>query len=137
MTLSVNLPTEKFLYCHHLDRQNKKGGGVGILSSSKLRCTLRNDLTSKLPESECITIDIALRSGEHCLVSSMYRPPNSDIPTFLASYSSLLCAMKKECPNGTIVGLDHNMDFLKACTHQQRNDFIQLNLDLGMIPMIT
>ena len=70
---------------------------MGILSSSKLRCTLRNDLTSKLPESECITIDIALRSGEHCLVSSMYRPPNSDIPTFLASYSLLLCAMKKEC----------------------------------------
>ena len=122
---------------HHLDRQNKKGGGVGILSSSKLRCTLRNDLTSKLPESECITIDISLRSGEHCFVSSMYRPPNSDIPTFLASYSSLLCAMKKECLNGTIVGLDHNMDFLKACTHQQTNDFIQLNLDLGMIPMIT
>ena len=24
---------------HHLDRKNKKGGGVGILSSSKLRCT--------------------------------------------------------------------------------------------------
>ena len=110
---------------------------MGILSSSKLRCTVRNDLTSKLPESECITIDIALRSGEHCLVSSMYRPLNSDIPTFLASYSSLLCAMKKECPNGTIIGLDHNMDFLKACTHQQTNDFIQLNLDLGMIPTIT
>ena len=122
---------------HHLDRQNKKGGGVGILSCSKLRCTLRNDLTSKLPESECITIDVALRSGEHCLVSSMYRLPNSDIPTFLASYSSLLCVMKKECPNGTIVGLDHNMDFLKACTHRQTNYFIQLNLDLGMILTIT
>ena len=67
----------------------------------------------------------------------MYRPLNSDIPVFLASYSSLVCVMKKECPNGTIVGLDHNMDFLKACSHQLTNDFIQLNLDLGMIPTIT
>ena len=67
----------------------------------------------------------------------MYRPPNSEIPVFLASYSSLVCAMKKECPNGTIVGLDHNLDFLKAHSHQLTNDFIQLNLDLGMIPTIT
>ena len=117
---NFSLPGYEF---HHLDRQNKKGGGVGILSSSKLRCILRSDLTSRLPESECVTIDIALRNGEQCLVSSMYRPPNSDIPTFLASYSSLVCAMKKECPNGTIVGLDHNMDFLKACFHQQTNDY--------------
>ena len=122
---------------HHLDRQNKKGGGVGILASSKLRCTVRNDLTSRLPESECITIEITMRNGEHCLVSSMYRPPNSEIHVFLASYSSLICAMKKECPNGTIVGLDHNLDFLKASSHQLNSDFIQLNLDLGMIPTIT
>ena len=122
---------------HHLDQPNKKGGGVGILSSSKLRCILRNDLTSRLSESECITIDITICNGKHCLVCSMYRPPNSDIPVFLASYSSLVCAMKKECPNDTIVGLDHNLDFLKACSHHQTNDFIQHNLDLGMIPTIT
>ena len=122
---------------HHLDRQNRKGGGVGILASLKLRCSLRNDLTSTLDESECITVDITKRNGEHCLVSSMYRPPNSDIPTFLASYNSLVYAMRKECPNGTIVGLDHNLDFLKACSHGQMNDFTQYNLDLGMIPIIT
>ena len=122
---------------HHIDRKNKKGGGVGILSSARLRCTVKNDLNSNLPESECITIEIALKNGAHCLVSSMYRPPNSEIPVFLASYSSLICAMKKECPNGTIVGLDHNLDFLKAHSHQLTNDFIQLNLDLGMIPTIT
>ena len=122
---------------HHLDRKKKKGGGVGILSSTRLRCAVRNDLSSNLPESECITIEMSLKNGAHCLVSSMYRPPNSEIPVFLASYSSLICAMKKECPNGTIVGLDHNLDFLKAHSHQLTNDFIQINLDLGMIPTIT
>ena len=78
------------------DRIHKKGGGVAILASSKLCCNIRLDLAANLEESECITIEITLRNGGHCMVSSMYRLPNSDTLTFLASYNSLICAMKKE-----------------------------------------
>ena len=67
----------------------------------------------------------------------MYRLPNSEISMFLASYSSILCAMKKDSPKGLIIGLDHNMDFLKAQQHHLTNEFIQLNLDFGMVPTIT
>ena len=67
----------------------------------------------------------------------MYHPPNSDIPTFLASYNSLVCAIKKERPKGIIIGLDHNLDFLKSDKHSTTNDFIQNNLDFGLIPTIT
>ena len=67
----------------------------------------------------------------------MYRLPNSEISMFLASYSSILCAMKKDGPKGLIIGLDHNMDFLKAQQHHLTNEFIQLNLDFGMVPTIT
>ena len=67
----------------------------------------------------------------------MYRPPNSDIPTFITSYSSLLCAIKKDNPKGIIVGLDHKLDFLKADRHNTTNEFIQCNLDFGLIPTIT
>ena len=119
------------------DRVHKKGGGVAILVSSKLRCTDRPDLASKLEESECMTIEIKLKNGDCCLVSSMYHPPNSDTSTFLASYNSLICAMKKEKPKGIIIGLDHNLDFLKADKHQATNDFVQNNLDFGLIPTIT
>ena len=121
----------------HQDRKNKRRGGVAILVSSKLRCCMRTDLSSKLAESECITVDIALKNGRHCIISSMYRPPNSDIPVFLASYNSLVCAMKKENPKGIIIGLDHNLDFLKSDKHCTTNDFIQNNLDFGLIPTIT
>ena len=78
-----------------------------------------------------------LRNGDCCLVSSMYRPPNSDAQTFLASYNSLICVMKKENPKGIIIGLDHNLDFLKADKHQATNEFIQGNLDFGLIPTVT
>ena len=45
--------------------------------------------------------------------------------------------MKKEKPKGIIIGLDHNLDFLKADEHQATNDFIQGNLDFGLIPTVT
>ena len=45
--------------------------------------------------------------------------------------------MKKENPKGIIIGLDHNLDFLKADKHQATNDFIQGNLDFGPIPTVT
>ena len=122
---------------HRQDRLHKKGGGIAILISSKLRSVIRHDLSSKLEESECITLEIMLRNGDRCLVSLMYRPPNSNAQTFLASYNSLICAMKKENPKGIIIGLDHNLDFLKADKHQATNDFIQGNLDFGLIPTIT
>ena len=67
----------------------------------------------------------------------MYHPSNSDIPVFLASYTSLVCAIKKEHPKGIIIGLDHNLDFLKSDKHCTTNDFIQNNLDFGLIPTIT
>ena len=119
------------------DRLHKKGGGIAILISSNLRSVIRHDLSSKLEESECLTLEIRLRNGDRCLVSSMYRPPNSNTQRFLASYNSLICAMKRENPKGIIIGLDHNLDFLKADKHQATNDFIQSNLDFGLIPTVT
>ena len=107
------------------------------MASSKLHCTTRPDLASKLEESECMTIEIKLKNGDYCLVSSMYHPPNSDTSMFLASYNSLICAMKKEKPKCILIGLDHDLDFLKANKHQATNDFVQNNLEFGLIPTIT
>ena len=56
------------------DCLHKKGGVVAILASSKLCCTDRPDLSSKLEESQCMTLEIRLKNGECCLVSSMYCP---------------------------------------------------------------
>ena len=57
---------------HRQDRLHKKGGGIAILISSNLRSVIRHDLSSKLEESECVTLEIRLRNGDRCLVSSMY-----------------------------------------------------------------
>ena len=130
----VNIPGYEM---YRQDRSHKRGGGVAILTSTRLRCVLRPELSSKIEESECVTLELLLRNGDKCLISLMYHPPNSDSHTFLASYNSLVCAMKKEQPKGIIIGLDHNLDFLKSDKHQPTSDFIQSNLDFGLIPTVT
>ena len=44
----------------------------------------------------------------------------------------------KKIPNcELVIGLDHNMDFIKSNLHRQTSEFISLNLDLLMMPLIS
>ena len=121
----------------HCCRPHKHGGGVGILVSKNLRYTKCNSITSRMVENECITIEIELRSHEKCIISSMYRPPNVNIQSFQCCYNSLVCEMNILCPKAIIIGLDHNLDFLKSESHCSTSQFIQHNLDFNLIPTIT
>ena len=65
---NIDVPGYEF---YHIDRHNKKGGGVGILIKNEIR----HELAVKLKfESECfenISLLVALRNGRKLLVSSM------------------------------------------------------------------
>ena len=37
----------------------------------------------------------------------------------------------------TILGMDHNLDFLKQETHSKTHEFVELNLDNALLPVIT
>ena len=131
---TINVPGYKF---YHIDCQNKREGGVGILIKSEIRHTL--DVKLRF-ESECfenISLCIELRNGKKLLVSSMYRPPNTDARKFLDEYGKLLVEMKRIPNCDLVIGLDHNMDLVKMSTHRLTSEFISLNLDLSMMPVIT
>ena len=130
----VKIPGYKFV---HKCRQDRKGGGVGILVSGNLRFFELNDLTSDVRENEVVTAELTLRTGKRCIVSSMYRAPNTAPLVFQCCYNSLVCAMKTTKPYAIIIGLDHNLDFLKSIHHGSTNDFIHSNLDMGLVPAIT
>ena len=121
----------------HCCRTNKRGGGVGILVSKNLRYKMCNSITSCMAENECITIELELRSRDKCIISSMYRPPNVNIQSFQCCYNSLVCEMNKLHPRAIIIGLDHNLDFLKSVDHGGTSQFIHHNLDFNLIPTIT
>ena len=121
----------------HCCRPHKCGGGVRILISKNLRYTKCNTITSCMVENECIAIELELRSQEKCVISSMYQPPNVNIQSFQCCYNSLICEMNKLRLKAIIIGLDHNLDFLKSESHGGTNQFIQHNLDFNLIPTIT
>ena len=130
----VIIPNYKYVGKH---RENKKGGGVGFLIHDSMTFIERNDIT--LPhksELEYLFIEIKTKKT-NIVVGSLYRPPHSKEKQFIKDYKNLVTQMKKEKNKGLIMGMDHNMDLLKASKHKQTQDFLDYNLDQEMLPSIT
>ena len=70
------------------------------------------------------------------MCGSLYRPPNTDLGKFLREYELLLIKTNKKWKN-VILGLDHNLDFLKSSTHKGTQTFVQMTLEHGLVPTIT
>ena len=117
------------------NRIGKKGGGVAILLTDKYRCRTL-DIKFISPEFESVFIKLELHNGECVGLGSIYRPPNTDPKKFNEEYCAIISQLKKECQN-VVIGLDHNMDFLKSNKHESTQDFINQNLKLGMLPTVT
>ena len=117
------------------NRIGKKEGGVAILLADKYRCKTL-DIKFISPKFESVFIKLELHNGECVGLGSIYRPPNTDPKKFNEEYCVIISQLKKECQN-VVIGLDHNMDFLKSNKHESTQDFINQNLELGMLPMVT
>ena len=116
------------------DRQHKKGGGVAILVDSRLTSrALQTDTDATIVESCAVEIK---GTKKPIIVCSLYRPPNTDTKMFLRSYRTLVSKLQK-ISSDVIIGLDHNLDFLKGEKHRPTNDFITLILELQQLPTIT
>ena len=127
------IPGYKFLSSH---RKNKKGGGVGVLVSQDLDCRPRPDLSMNIPNFESLTVEIKTHSNS-ILVCSVYRPPNSKVKEFLRNYKRLLGKFTLNQQERLIIGLDHNLDLMKHESHNPTKEFLDINLDLNLIPTIT
>ena len=69
-------------------------------------------------------------------MGSLYRPPNNPTKEFLDNYTELLNELNKE-RNELILRMDHNLDLLKINQHKLTEEFLECNLDGGMILQIT
>ena len=127
------VPGYKFLGSH---RKNKRGGGVGILVSQDMDCRPRHDLSLQVPDFESLTVEIKTHNNSF-FVCSVYRPPNSRVREFLKYYKKLLHKFTSAQQERLILGLDHNLNLLKHNIHAPTQEFIDINLDLNLIPTIT
>ena len=112
------------------------GGGTGILVHKTLQSRIRKDLEEDTKTFEHTVIEIKTENS-NLLVVSGYRPPNSNTKEFLSEYKQAVKIWQKLKYHELIVGLDHNLDFLKSEKHPNTQSFLEFNLDSDLMPTIT
>ena len=102
---------------------------------------------NKILSRERPDLQIVDATFEHCiaeiklkerklLVGSLYRVPNTNQLEFLKNYKELIHKLKST-NSEVILGMDHNLDFLKSHLHENTQSFINCNLDNDLFPVIT
>ena len=129
---SVNIPGYSL---YRKDRNNKKGGGVAVLVSDHLSSRPRYDL-SLGDECESLIVEVKLGTTQ-ALISSVYRPPNTNCKKFVKEFQENIKILRKQKNTTLVIGLDHNMDFLKNTNHVNTQNFMETILDNKLIPVIT
>ena len=115
-------------------RPHKKGGGVGILISKKLKYRKIDAFDLAMTSAEYYIIKLKL-SHESITLVSLYRPPNSNVKVFLEEYKKLLIWLSKR-KTPIVIGCDHNLDLLKLDSHHNTEEFVDLCLDYELFPCI-
>ena len=123
-------------YKHYVKyRTGKKGGGVSILVSSELTSRLCNNIECNETYLESCNIEIQLPQTK-LLISSVYRLPNMSEKQFNSAFEKLMKSICKSSSH-SIIGLDHNLDLLKANYHKPTQSFLENVLSNQHVPCIT
>ena len=129
----IKLPNYKI---HNINRVDRIGRGTCILTNSSLRSLPHPNLNVETNILEYCIVELKTDTKNILLVLG-YRPPYSNVRTSLKEYNNLISKLKKSKTHELIVGIDHNLDLLKANTHSQTNKFLELNLRKTLLPCIS
>ena len=118
------------------NRHDHKGGGTGILVRKGITVKSRKDLEENVPKViESTFAKITAKDGKRIVIGSLYRPPNSSLLEFINKLNLSISKIKNENKEA-ILGMDHNLDLLKAKIHKHMQLFIDDLLDKNILPMI-
>ena len=129
----IRLPGYNKFECR---QTHKRGGGVCIFVNELLSCRTRSDLHLDNVNFEHCLIEVKLRRHK-LIVSSLYQAPNNDQVEFIKHYDQLISIPKNITNCDIVLGMDHNLDFLKNHIHSSTQQFINLNFDHDLFPVIT
>ena len=128
----VNLPGFNFV---GLNGSSKKRGGVGLLIREEIKYHLKPELDVMENFLESLTAELILPKRK-VLVSSLYRPPNTEENLFLNKYDEYIRKLKMSGKHH-IIGLDHNLNLLNYEHHSPMRKFLELLIDRDQLPCIT
>ena len=113
-----------------------KGGGVGFLISKEVHFKTHPSLDISLDSIEGNFVEV-LTKNRNILLGSIYRPPNTNVKLFNKEFENIMGTIKLETHNDVVIGLDHNLDFLKSEKHSETSHFISTVLENSLLPCIT
>ena len=136
--MSVNSPDVKLPGYNKFEcrRTHKQGGGVCIFVNDMLNSKSKLDLHMSDVHFEHCLVEIELKKYK-LILGSLYRAPNTDQSIFLNEYKNFIETIKKIPNSEIILGMDHNLDLLKSHVHKKTQQFLNLNLDHDLFPVIT
>ena len=129
----INIPGYDYI---GVERINKKGGGVGLLVAKELHYRELSEMNKITDSYEGCFLEICTK-GRNIICGSVYRPPNTDIRSFQNSMNNAWEEIKSGKHKNIVIGLDHNLDFLKSSIHFATKRFIESILEHELVPCIT
>ena len=119
-------------------RVRKKGGGVGFLVKEDLVYHALTELNNSNIDPTFEHYYIELKGNKYnVILGSIYRPPNTNLERFMAEYKKSLECLNNLKNKEIILGMDHNINLLKHDVHSKTQEFIETNLDMNLLPVIT
>ena len=118
----------------HTIRNNKRGGGVAIYINNKLNINILHNLTFTIDNLiDICTIEL-IYNNNNIILSSIYRPPDSNIDSFTNIISNYLQSISH---NKTVYLCgDFNIDIFKHNINKHIKDFIDNIYQYGYHPLI-
>ena len=126
------------------DRNPNCGGGVGFFVNKDLEFdVLEEESIFVAGVYESLWIKVNLSKNHSRIIGNIYRPntaPRANFKQAVEIHSSIISSIGKNTKYSKcsveIVG-DFNIDLLQFQQHEQTNDFLELSLSFGLLPMIT
>ena len=118
-------------FCH-VDRCDKRGGGVAFYIKNSLKYNLVGEMCTTIDDViECITIELFLSNKKRVIISCLYRPPGSPFDIFNETIEKLFFNKKQDL---FLCG-DFNTNLLDYTSHSVIN-FVNNLFGLGIFPLI-
>ena len=100
------------------------GGGVAIYINSKYQVTRIEEVSMMLDSIETIFLKVEIGNAKY-VVGCIYRPPNSDLISFLEKFEEILRVDKIDAPGSKVLlHGDFNINLLSCQSNRMSNEFL-------------